>query len=59
VDKYKESSPAGLQRIKALEITLAYSEYKTRYAGDLDSELVNWSNNIIRFIELERLKLGN
>ena len=38
----------NIKRIKALEITQAYAEYKTRHTGDLDSELINWTYNIKR-----------
>ena len=42
------------KRIEALKITQAYAEYKTRHAGDLDSDLSNWANNIKRYIENKR-----
>ena len=53
MDKSKVFSAAE-KRIKALEITHAYAEYKTRHAGDLDGDFANWANNIMRIIELEK-----
>ena len=53
IDERKGFSPVE-KRIKALEITHAYAEYKIRHAGDLDNDLANWANNIMRFIENER-----
>ena len=52
MDKHKIS--AAEKRIKALEITRAYAEYKIRHAGDLDGDFHNWTNNIIRFIQIEK-----
>ena len=49
--KKKVFSAAELKRIKVLEATYAYAEYKTRLAGDLDSDLAHWTNNIITLIE--------
>ena len=52
-------STADLMRIKSLEVTRAYAEYKMRSAGDLDSDLVNWTLNIMRFLEFEKLRSKN
>ena len=41
------------ERLKALEITQAYAEFKIRQ-GDLGDDIVNWTNNIMRFIENEK-----
>ena len=49
-------STTDLKRIKALEITRAYAEYKTRHAGDLDGDLADWTNNIMYLIENEKGK---
>ena len=49
--KKRAFSAAELKRIKALEITRAYAEYKTRLAGDLDGDLAHWADNIMCFIE--------
>jgi len=57
VDHHKILAPKTSttdKRIKALEITRAYAEYKTRHAGDLDGDLANWANNIMLFIEIEK-----
>ena len=52
----KMGDPKTRKSIKALEITRAYAEYKTRHAGDLDADLANWVNNIIRFIAIKKSK---
>jgi hypothetical protein len=44
------------KRIKDLEITKAYAEYKIRHAGDLDADLANWVNDISRFIAVKKSK---
>ena len=44
------------KRIRALEITRAYAEYKIRHAGDLDDDLADWTSNITRFIANEKVK---
>ena len=38
------STKTGL--IKNLKKTQAYAQYKMMSAGDLDSDLVNWTNNL-------------
>ena len=45
-----------LERIKSLEITHAYAEYKTRVAGDLDADLDDWASNIMGFIKNAKAK---
>ena len=55
MDQQRASSSA--ERIKALEITRAYAEFKTRQ-GDLGEDLVNWTSNIMRFIEKEKAAGG-
>ena len=52
----KVISDTELKRIKELEAIYAYAEYKTRLAGDLDSDLDDWAKNIICFIENEKSK---
>ena len=54
--KQRVFSAAELKLIKALEITHAYAEYKTRLAGDLDSDLANWASNIMCLIENKKAK---
>ena len=54
--KQRVLSAAKLKRIRALEITHAYAEYKTRIAGDLDGALDNWADNIMRYIENAKAK---
>ena len=49
--KKKVFSAADLKRIKALETTYAYAEYKMRLAGDLDKDLADWASNIMYYIE--------
>ena len=44
---------SSTERLKALEITQAYAEFKIRQ-GDLGEDIVNWTNNIMRFIENEK-----
>jgi hypothetical protein len=50
------TNESTLKRIKAMEITQAYAEYKMRITGDLDSDLNNWMDNIRLFIENEKAK---
>ena len=55
MNKHKISTTkisAADKRIKALESTHAYAEYKIRHTGDLDSDLGNWLNNIMLSIEI-------
>ena len=40
-----------LKDIKALEITHAYAEYKTRFAGDMDDEFANWPGNLLKLLK--------
>ena len=44
------------KRIKALEVTKAYAEYKLRHAGDLEGDYSGWPGNLTRFIEKEKAK---
>ena len=44
------------KKLKPLEITYAYAEYKTRREGDLDSDLANWTNNILYLIKTQKTK---
>ena len=44
----------NIKLLKALEITQAYAEYKTRNTGDLDNDLMSWTYNISRKIEKEK-----
>ena len=44
------------EKLKALLITHAYAEYKTRHAGDLDSDLTNWASNIKYYIKQKNQK---
>ena len=54
MNKHKVLSPSE-KRIKNLEISLAYSNYK-KYSGDLDKELDHWSDNIAYLIEYEKAR---
>ena len=47
-------SASSLKRIKNLEITRAYAQYKMRSAGDLDNDLKNWNYNLMYSIENEK-----
>ena len=48
-----------INRIKALEITQAYAEYKMRSTGDLDGDLMNWTYNLMRSIRKEKARTEN
>jgi len=52
----KSKTLSAKKRMKDLEITKAYAEYKMRYAGDLDADLANWVNDIARFIAIKKAK---
>jgi len=54
LDKTGTSRAGVLKRIKDLEITQAYAEYKMRSAGDMDGDLINWTFNIKRLIIKEK-----
>ena len=56
MDKQRIVSTADQKRIKSLKITQAYAQYKMRSAGDLDGDLINWTFNIMRFVENEKVK---
>ena len=44
------NTPDDKKLIKKLKVTRAYAQYKTRSAGDLDNDLINWNFNITRTI---------
>ena len=52
----QQTFSASEKRIKALEITKAYAEYKLRHAGDLEGDYSEWPYNLSRFIEKEKAK---
>ena len=51
-----ESKSRPAKKLKPLEITYAYAEYKTRREGDLDSDLANWTNNILCLMKAQKSK---
>ena len=53
MDKPKISAA---EKLKALEMAYTYAEYKTRHAGDLDSDLTHWAGNIGHYIEAKKAK---
>ena len=59
MSKPRASSAKKRKLIKNLEINLAYSQYKIRSAGDLDSDLENWTSNIMDSLENEKAKNKN
>jgi len=44
------------KKLKPLEITYAYAEYKTRRECDFDSDLANWTNNILNLMKAQKMK---
>ena len=44
------------EKLKFLEVTLAYAQYKTRHAGDLDTDLTHWANNIMCMIKSRKAR---
>lgn len=54
VSESRISSTPDPKRIKNLEITRAYAQYKMRSAGDLDNDLINWNYNLMYTIENEK-----
>jgi len=44
------------KKLRQLEITYAYAEYKIRREGDLDRDLDNWTNNILNLIKIQKSK---
>ena len=52
----KAKARTAEKSIKDLEITRAYAEYKTKYAGDIDADLADWVNNIRRSIAIKKSK---
>ena len=45
-----------IKKLKPLEITYAYAEYKTRRECDFDSDLADWTNNIQQLIKARKGK---
>ena len=45
-----------MKKLKPLEITYAYAEYKIRRECDLDSDLENWTNNILQLMKTRKGK---
>jgi len=46
----------AIKKLKPLEITYAYAEYKIRRECDLDSDLANWTNNILQLMKIKKGK---
>ena len=53
-----KSNTLTFKEIKALEITHAYAEYKTRFSGDMGEEFANWPGNLLKVIKSEKRKNG-
>ena len=45
-----------IKKLKPLEITYAYAEYKTRHECDFDNDLADWTNNILYLIKAKKGK---
>jgi len=46
----------AVKKLKPLEITYAYAEYKTRHETDLDNGLANWADNLMYFMKAKKAK---
>jgi hypothetical protein len=53
----ENSSLYSKKKLKCLEITRAYALDKLRHVGDIDGDLVNWSNNLMILIQNEKNKI--
>jgi len=51
-----EPKVPAIKKPKPLEITYAYAEYKIRRECDLDSDLANWTNNILQLMKTRKGK---